>query len=155
MSQKTMSDTESMREWVDVPTEEVERLRANNADLTKQNRQFAQHHTKIAIRNKELLAACPEHLLTIQKLQKDNTQLRALVAELEKINTALEERVRDDDATEELLAGAQELTFLCIEGRTQVDDALLQDQAPRTPGEDFQRLRQARAAAAGEAHLHV
>jgi hypothetical protein len=83
-----MSDTESMREWVDVKdaaaNEEIDRLRRINADLAKQNKHIAQQHTKILVRNRELLAACPEHLLTIQELERDNNGLKSPVAVLEK-----------------------------------------------------------------------
>jgi len=115
-----MSDTESMREWVDVKetaaNEEIDRLRRENADLTKQNKEFALQHTKINKRNKELLAACPEHLLTIQELEQDNNGLKSLVAVLEKSNKELSDRFGDAATIEELLDEAQELRLIRIEG---------------------------------------
>jgi hypothetical protein len=115
-----MSDTESMREWVDVKetaaNEETDRLRRKNADLTKHNKEFALQHTKINKRNKELLAACPEHLLTIQELEQDNNGLKSLVAVLEKSNKELSDRFGDAATIEELLDEAQELRFIRIEG---------------------------------------
>lgn len=113
-----MSDTESMREWVDVKdaaaNEEIDRLRRINTDLAKQNKHFAQQHSKTLARNRELLAACPEHLLTVQELERDNNGLKSLVAVLEKSNKELSDRVRDaETTTEKLLNEAQELKYVC------------------------------------------
>jgi hypothetical protein len=113
-----MSDTESMREWVYVKdaaaNEEIDRLRRINASLTKQNKHLAQQHTKILVRNRELLAACPEHLLTIQELERDNDGLKSLVAVLKQSNKELSERIRDAITTEKVYSETHEPKYVCL-----------------------------------------
>ena len=112
-----MSDTESMREWVDVKdaaaNEEIDRLRRINASLTKQNKHLAQQHTKILVRNRELLAACPEHLFTIQELERDNEGLKSRVAVLEKSNKELSDCVRDTATIEKVHNEVHEPKYVC------------------------------------------
>lgn len=78
----------------------MELLRANNADLTKKNRQFALQHTEVHARNQELLAEANERSGELQELRK--------------VNEALKRRLADE---EQLISEAQELVFILIEGR--------------------------------------